>query len=315
MVDIIIPVYNVEAYVEKCLKSVQNQTYKDIHVIVVDDGSTDLSGEIVEKFSTCRNFTIIHQSNKGLSAARNTGLKVATGEFIMFIDSDDWIEPITVEALLSALKRHEADIACCRFMLEYEKYSICKCLNEGAEEEYTSEQALKELLAKKSIYYAAWGKLYKKSLFDNVMFPVGKIHEDIPVTPKVLLKCNRIITIDKAFFHYRQQENSLSRCLYNKHHHDLYEFTIANRYLSEIYPSLKEAYAASLFVACKDLICMFKTEEAKKQFKTEYLYYKAEIKNNILPILRNRCLSFKIKVSVLSVLLPLRSSIKRLFIK
>lgn len=310
MVDIIIPVYNVSLYLQKCLDSVLRQTYKDIHIIIVDDGSTDGSSSICDEYSQYDNVTIIHQKNGGLSAARNAGLEKSNGDFVMFIDSDDWIESNTVEILLKVLEQNDGDIACSRFFFEYENKTICTSPQKGEIKIFNQVEALKEVLAKRSIGYAAWGKIYKRSLFDDINFPVGKIHEDIPVTPKLFLKCNRIVTTDMALFHYRQQEGSLSRGLYKKTHYDLYQFSVSNHYLVNIYPSLNDAYYASHYTACKDLLTLFKTKELKKEFASDYALYFNEIKNNVVDILRNNILSAKEKISILSVLFPFRDKLK-----
>lgn len=312
MVDIIIPVYNVSLYLRKCVESVLRQTYKDIHIILVDDGSTDGSSLICEEYAQNNNVTIIHQQNGGLSAARNAGLRYSEGDYVMFIDSDDWIEPNAVEELILALKRYSADVACCRFFFEYESMSKSTSLQTGEIKCYNQEEALKEVLAKRTIGYAAWGKLYKRELFDSVKFPVGKIHEDIPVTPKIFLLSNVIITLDKALFHYRQQEGSLSRGIYKKSHSDLYEFSVDNRYIVDIYPSLKDAYYASLYTACKDLLTLFKTKEQIKEFASDYTLYYNEIKNNMGAILSNKVLTIKEKMSILSILLPYRDKLKNM---
>lgn len=312
MVDIIIPVYNVSLYLRTCIESVLHQTYKDIHIILVDDGSTDGSSSICDEYVQYDNVTIIHQQNGGLSAARNTGLRYLKGEYVMFIDSDDWIEPNAVEDLVCALRKHSGDIACCRFFFEYENRIKDTSLQTGKIKFFNREEALLEVLAKRSIGYAAWGKLYRRKLFESVRFPVGKIHEDIPVTPKTFLLSNGIITLDKALFHYRQQEGSLSRGVYKKANYALFQFSVDNHYLVDIYPSLKDAYYASLYTACKDLLTLFKTKEQKKEFASDYALYYNEIKRNIGAILVNQILSLKEKISILSILLPFRDKIKNI---
>ncbi len=312
MIDIIIPVYNVSLYLRKCVDSVLCQTYKDINIIIVDDGSTDGSSLICEEYAQYKNVTIIHQQNGGLSAARNTGLRYSKGDFVMFVDSDDWIEPNAVEKLLDALRRYSGDVVCCRFYFEFKNKTKNTSSQTGEIRCYNKEEALKEVLAKRSIGYAAWGKLYKRTLFDSVKFPVGKIHEDIPVTPKIFLLSNVVITIDLALFHYRQQEGSLSRGVYKKTHYDLFRFSVDNHYLVDLFPSLKDAYYASFYTACKDLLTLFVSKEQREEFAPDYALYYNEIKNNALKILFNRILSVKERVSILSVLFPFRDKLKNI---
>lgn len=314
MVDIIIPVYNVAQYLRQCLDSVLNQTFGNTHVIIVDDGSTDGSESICDGYATYQNVTVIHQPNGGLSAARNTGLEYAYGEYVMFVDSDDWIEPNTVESLVVNLVDYSGDISCCGFVMEYSDGAHVKKAQRGVNKvALNREEALDEVLSKRTIGYATWGKLYKRCLFENIKFPVGKIHEDIDVTPKVFLKCNTIITTNEVLFHYRQRYRSLSRNEYKKSNYDLYHFTFNNRYIIDLYPSLRDAYFASYYTTCKDLISLFKSHESKKIFHSDYSLYRREIWQNIGDILLNKRLTTKSKLSILSALLPFREHLRNLF--
>lgn len=310
MIDIIIPVYNVSQYLKKCLDSVLGQTYKDIHIIIVDDGSTDGCASICDTYDNYSNVTVIHQKNAGLSAARNTGLSISNSEYVMFVDSDDWIEPNTVERLYTLVKNNNCDISCCRFIFEYGNKSVCTSPQKGKIVIYTPEKALYELFSKRSIGFAAWGKLYKRELFNDIEFPSGKIHEDIPTTPKLFLRCNHIITTDEALFHYRQQNGSLSRDSYKSSHKDLYIFSVQNKYILNIYPSLKDVYWACYFTTVKDLLTLFKSQKDKIQYWDDYSLYLNEIKKNIIRILKNKRLTIKSKISILSVLFPFRNMIK-----
>lgn len=311
MVDVIIPVYNVSLYLRQCINSILNQTYKNLNIIIVDDGSTDGSSSICDEYSQYNNITVIHQKNIGLSGARNKGLTLLKGEYIMFVDSDDWIEPNTIETLLTAQKKYSAEIVCCKFFFEYKEKTIRTCNNDGKIKIYNQEEALRDLFNKHSIGYAAWGKLYKRDIFEQIEFPIGKIHEDIPITPKLFLKCKCIIAINKALVHYRQQEGSLSRDNYKKAHHSLYEFSVLNRYIVDIYPSLRDAYYASHFVFCKDLLTLFKNKEQKKMYADYYTLYRKELTHNILKILNNKSLNIKSKLLILSILLPFRKLLKK----
>lgn len=313
MVDIIIPVFNVRPYLEQCLQSVLNQTTSDINVIIVDDGSTDGSASVCDKYSTLNNVKVIHQTNGGQSSARNTGLNNSNSEYVMFVDSDDWIEQNTVEHLLAILKDTSADVACGGFFFEYKNKTIRHSIGTSGIRLYNNEEALKEVLARRSIGYAPWGKLYKRILFDGVEFPIGKIHEDYDVTPKVLLKSNKVVVTDKALFHYRQRNVSTSHTEYSLKNYDLYLFSVSNRYILDVYPSLKDAYYASLYTSCKDLLTLFKTKETKKTFINDYKLYRNEIRHNIPRILSNKCLTFKGKFSILSILVPFRTKINDLF--
>lgn len=312
MVDIIVPVYNVLPYLRECLDSILNQTYKDIHLIVIDDGSTDGCSVVCDKYSHHPQVTVLHQENSGQAAARNSGLALATAPYIMFVDSDDWIEPDTVEILMKALVENEADIACGRTYMEYSAKTIAPAIELGRTFIYNQEQALDAVFSKTIIGYAPWGKLYKRKAFEDISFPLGKNHEDIPVTPKVLLNCQKVVVVDKLLFHYRQQEGSLSRGMYNASHRDLYDFSRNNRYVIEIYPSLTDAYWASYYTSLKDLLTLFMTKDCQNTYSEDYHLYKNELREGFSRILRNKRLNVKAKISILSILLPFRKTLKNL---
>jgi len=166
MISVIVPVYNVEPYINQCIDSFLAQTNKDIEIIIIDDGSTDQSGIICDSYSNSR-ITVIHTKNHGLSAARNVGIDNAHGEFLYFIDSDDWIEPYMLEQAVSAIG--SADILCLT------NYSNT----------YTAYEALIALINGK-FGYAIWSKLFRKSCFSSIRFPEGRIHEDLAITCKLI---------------------------------------------------------------------------------------------------------------------------------
>ena len=178
-ISVIVPAYNVEDYLENCLESISNQTHSNIEIIVVDDGSPDRSGEIAEEYKKKdTRLKVIHQMNGGLSAARNTGLESATGDFVCFIDSDDWIEPDYLELLYVGTQTYEADIS----VLKIKKITNLDQLKEHTIVErkweiLDREQAMKNLFINNKIGYSANNKLFNKNLFDNLRFPVGKLME------------------------------------------------------------------------------------------------------------------------------------------
>lgn len=314
MVDIIIPVYNVAPYLRECLDSVLKQTYKDIHMIIIDDGSTDGSALICDEYMKYPNVTVHHQCNSGISITRNKGLALSHSDYVMFLDSDDWMEPETVESLMSLLKSSCADIACCRFYFEYEQKRVSSCIQTGNVNLYGSESALKVLFAMKAIRFAPWGKLYKREIFDGIQFPAHKIHEDIPVMVELLLKANSVVTIEKAYIHYRQQPGSLSRDEYNEKHRALYDFMLANREIINKYPSLQDAYNACFFTAIKDLLSLFKSKVIKEKYRDDYQLYYSILKDNVFCIFSNSELSLRSKLSIISVLFPFRNLIKKCFL-
>lgn len=223
-ISVIIPVYNVEKYVSYCLDSIINQTYKNLEIIIVNDGSTDTSAEICKKYSKKDNRIIyISQENGGLAAARNAGLKLVTGEFICFLDSDDYIHPDFISYLYNLLKEHYADISECDFMrISAEAagnfLSIIEKendLREVKELEGNNIDALCELYGPRLNPYVkkvvVWNKMYRKELFNNITFPVGKLHEDEFTTYQILYKIQKIVSSNRILHAYIQTGNSIMR--------------------------------------------------------------------------------------------------------
>ena len=213
LVSIIIPVYNVEKYLDKCITSVVNQTYTNLEIILIDDGSPDNCPAICDQWQAKDNrIKVIHNENGGLSHARNEGLKIATGEFIGFVDSDDWIEPNMYELLLTALLETDADIAVCNFQVEPKKNKVVQNSIELTEQRlYSSEEALERLLKKQGkICFCVWNKLYRRNRIINILFPEGKLYEDILWTVKAIGNSKTIVCINSVLYHYLQRPESLS---------------------------------------------------------------------------------------------------------
>ena len=214
LVSIIVPVYKVEKYLEKCIASVVNQTYTNLEIILIDDGSPDNCPAICDAWKECDpRIKVIHQPNGGLSVARNEGLKLATGEFIGFVDSDDWIEPNKYEVLLTALLETDADIAVCNYQIETEASNSNIINTESPKrKQYTPEAALEKIFKWQGfICNFVWNKLYRRAVISDIKFPEGKIHEDVPWTATVIGNSKTIVSIDCPLYHYLNRPDSLTR--------------------------------------------------------------------------------------------------------
>ena len=208
MISVIVPVYNVEPYLHKCLDSIINQTYSDLEILVVDDGSTDRSGEICDEYvKQDERIQVFHTENKGLSAARNLGLGRATGDWVGFVDSDDWIEPDMYELLLKRAIETEADVVECSFCMVYPKQMIIK---KKEELDITGDDCIRALLQEK-ISGVVWNKLWNRDCFIHQRFPVGRIYEDIATVYLILYNIKRISIISAIKYSYLVRDESLSR--------------------------------------------------------------------------------------------------------
>lgn len=211
-ISIIIPVYNIEKFLNKCVDSVLKQTYHNLEIILIDDGSTDKSGAICDDYKSKDNrIKVLHQLNGGLSSARNAGIEIANGEYLAFIDGDDYVEPTLIETLFNACKETNADLSICSFYMEGEdgKTRIeCESL---ANASYTNIEAL-ELLAlpRQDRYVVAWNKLYKKHLFDEIRFPLNRVFEDQATVHKIFWNAKKIVTVSDKLYHYIVRDDSLS---------------------------------------------------------------------------------------------------------
>lgn len=209
LISIIIPVYKVEIYLEKCIQSVINQTYENLQIILVDDGSPDNCGKICDEYAQKdHRIEVIHKSNGGLSDARNKGLEIAKGEYIGFIDSDDYIESDMYEVLYNLLKQYNADVSICNFYTVSQGKISIKNADNGINE-YNRIEILKEILLDKNIQSYAWNKLYKKELFDEIKYPIGKKYEDIGTTFYLLEKCNKVVVTGKSEYYYINRQDSI----------------------------------------------------------------------------------------------------------
>lgn len=205
LVSIIIPIYKVEDFLEECVNSVINQTYKNLEIILVDDGSPDSCPEICDAFKNKDNrIKVIHKQNGGLSSARNAGIDFATGDWLMFFDSDDVLHPRTVERLLYCLdKSGDCKIAAFTYQRFEEKYSF----EEYNEENYRT--LTYDEYVNVPLNVIACAKLYKTELFKNIRFPIGKLHEDEFTTWKVLALSPNILYLPEPLYFYRQRPGSI----------------------------------------------------------------------------------------------------------
>lgn len=207
MISVIVPVYKVEPYLNQCVDSILNQTYKDLEVLLIDDGSPDKCGDICDEYRRIdKRVRVFHTENKGLSAARNFGLKEANGDYIGFVDSDDWIEQDMYEVLLRRMQETEADISVCGVWEEYSTTAKERSLRG----EVYSGSACLEALIDENINDYVWNKLYHYQLFQNVSFPKGLNYEDITIMHKIICKAEKVVVDQSIKYHYRQRPESIT---------------------------------------------------------------------------------------------------------
>jgi glycosyltransferase involved in cell wall biosynthesis len=203
-VSVIVPIYKVEDYLAKCIESILQQTYHDIEIILVDDGSPDNCGAICDNYAkTDSRIKVIHQKNGGLSCARNAGLDIATGDYIGFVDSDDWIDPDMFERLMQVIIENNADIVSCGLKHIFNDRIIAQQTDKIIN--YNNEEAIKDLLEQHFLRFEVWNKLYRKDIISELRFKPGQIHEDVYFTSNVFIKSSKIIYLDRPMYNYLQE--------------------------------------------------------------------------------------------------------------
>ncbi|MBP3880125.1 MAG: glycosyltransferase [Lachnospiraceae bacterium] len=241
-VSVIIPVYKVEKYLSECIGSVINQTFSNLQILLVDDGSPDLCGQICDGYAKKDpRILVIHKENGGLSDARNAGMKKAAGEFIYFLDSDDWIEPDTIERLMEAQRRTDADLVFAGFRYTYPDREDRAADAFDGEHLLTNFEAM-QALADGSIQTFAWGKLVRSEIAKRYPFPVGKLFEDHFWTHRVLGDVEKVLHVPGEFVHYRQREDSISYSFDLRRLDVLLGWYCRIRFFEERYPELAPRY-------------------------------------------------------------------------
>lgn len=241
LVSVIIPVYNVSPYLREALDSVIHQTYKNLEILIIDDGSTDESGRICDEYLSDPRVIVIHQENKGLSGARNTGLNHMTGEFVAFLDPDDAYDPDMISILLKVLLQKEADFSVCNYT-NVESEGSLKHAKKGFTINmqkiliYSARKALIAIL-ENSFSVAVWDKLYRKQLWEQLRFPEGHVYEDMMIIPSILEKCECIVSISQILVYHRKRIGSITQTDTEKNIQDyLNAFQIILSYAEKLQP-------------------------------------------------------------------------------
>ncbi len=213
LVSVIVPIYMVQDYLEKCVQSIRNQTYSNLEIILVDDGSKDACGKICDRISEeDSRVVVIHKQNGGLSDARNAGIEIAKGDYFVFIDSDDYIHPQMIELLMKPIEENRADVSVCNFIDVDDKDAIefSEITNPAIKILSSHEDKTEYYLCERFVRFTvAWNKAYPRKFFDDIRYPKGKIHEDEFTTYKLLDKAEKVAYIDEPLYYYVQRGSSI----------------------------------------------------------------------------------------------------------
>lgn len=286
LVSVVIPVYNVKKYLDECFASVVNQTYKNLEIILVNDGSTDGSGQLAETLADGDvRAKVIHKQNGGLSDARNTGLNLAKGKYVTFIDSDDYIHATFLEVLIDIAEKTNSDIVQC------DNTRVESALGRGGEHLSITSGAVAflQLINFKLVSPTAWGKLYKRSLFtsNKLFFPVGRIHEDTAVIYKLIYFADTVTCADKNLYYYRKNDSSIMNASYTtshydsvvKYHQELDDFIQHNKITVSTPTIGRHKSLRLLSVLNKLALHKYEKTDAYKQFQKEYFELSLKSRN------------------------------------
>ncbi len=210
MISIIVPIYKVEKYINECIESIINQSYKNIEIILVDDGSPDNCGKICDEYAKTDNrIIVVHKENGGLSDARNAGLDIAKGKYVAFVDSDDYIDNKYIELLYKTIVKNNVRISQCGVNKFRNNGKVIEKIGYKEKCIKTNKQMLKEMHEANWENVVVWNKMYLSELFKDIRFPKGKIHEDEYTTYKILYKTDKIAIVDEYLYNYRTNEESI----------------------------------------------------------------------------------------------------------
>lgn len=222
-ISVVVPVYNVEQYLKDCINSILVQSYSNLQIILIDDGSTDKSGQLCDEFAkTDERIQVYHQNNQGMSVARNNGIKMAIGDYIGFVDSDDIIHPKMYEHLLKALKNSGSDMAIChelpfeKEMCQFKDYDELQIENIEDIPQFATH-FMSDWTGPANF---AWNKLYKKEIFSNLTFPIGRKMEDIYLAADILARVSKVVWVKERLYGYRQRQGSVM----NSKQNDVYKY-------------------------------------------------------------------------------------------
>lgn len=247
--SVIVPIYNSDKYLKKCLDSILGQSFTDFEIIAVNDGSFDNSVEILRNYQEeDSRIRIISQKNQGLSAARNTGLNHVLGEYVSFIDSDDWIDSNMFRDLIFDLESNESDIVACNISIFKSDYDIKEFNKNSYSRVFNREEAMGIIYTNNMLTYSACNKIYKSHLFKNLRFTVGIIYEDIDFTYKLINLCKKVNYINKSYYYYRFTDNSILRRKFNLKRLDEYKVKFEMyEFYEKFYPSFSSRVYYNLF--------------------------------------------------------------------
>jgi len=302
-ISIIVPVYNVEEYLKVCVESLLKQRLNIFEIILVDDGSTDGSGVICDKYAESdKRVKVIHKSNGGTSSARNMGLDVAKGDYIGFVDGDDYVSENMYELLIKSMKEYVCDISVCNINLMSENNEDEPYHKNAKDEQFNRESAMKELLTNTILTFSVCNKLFKKSVFNGLRFKEGIIQEDMDIVYKLVHRAQKVSYLSTPLYNYRYNENSTLRKPFELKRLD--EFHVRKEmydFYEKHYPTIADLVYFRLCVTGSKLYNLVNMEFKEKSH--EYTFLIKQEKSKLARLLWRKDVHPKVKLQVMALII------------
>ena len=319
LISVIVPIYNVEKYLPECIDSIINQTYKNIEILLINDGLTDNCDKICDEYSKKdERIKVIHKENGGLSDARNCGIDIANGEYIAFVDSDDYLSEQFIEKLYISIIENNTKLSQCNFVKVTNNYVEIE--KRGYNEKIKTKsgyEMIKDLYTNHWENIVAWNKLYAKELFNDLRYPYGKIHEDEFITYQVLYKLDNVAIVEEYLYKYRQNENSITGEKFKLQRLDVLK-ALEERIKFFEQKNEKQLYEMSLIAYLWKLKeCYVKTRKYINDSKDIQKETIEKYKANSKKVLKLKAMGklIKIKILIFYVFYPIYYKIKKVTIK
>lgn len=290
-ISIIVPVYNVENYLQRCLNSLLAQTYDNYEIILVNDGSTDNSGRMCDDYAKKHsNVRVYHQKNQGQSAARNFGVQVARGTFIAFVDSDDLVTEDYLSYLYSMIKEFEVDVAGAKMQWIKNSVNVNMAIKPHTEQSLETGESLKKMCYGDSIGVSACAKLYKKELLEKNPYPVGRFHEDVDTTYKIISSCKKMAVGNKVIYYYFQREGStMHQSLTEQQFYGMEAASNLLKYMQTNFPQVEQAARIRCAMKAQEYIPMLLASSGDQ--KNNYKRIRAFLKPHMKAVLKDTFVS------------------------
>lgn len=286
LISVIIPIYKVEKYLERCIVSVVDQTYKNLEIILVDDGSPDSCPQMCDEWAERdKRIKVVHKENGGLSDARNAGMKISNGEYISFLDSDDWLELNAIELMYEQIYVHDCDVCSAGVIMRWSNGDSKTLTHSHEKTVFENTEKILYAFLSGEIIQTVWNKMYRKSIIEDFEFPVGKIYEDEFWSWKIMVNSNRLVCIDDYLYNYFQNDQSIMHG--GSKFKPLFVVEAGNEkveYITEHFPQLRdlacEKYLYSCLFLSQRTMLFFPKKEAKAIIKSIKKYIKGKLPSN-----------------------------------